>query len=417
MPVLRLSDKMSSRRFLLLIVATSLIVLALVSMLALTGADRSSSRGARLETVASQGSVPGTTGPMVVGANGVPSSYEDKQEFLRQETLAQGGPATLKLLDHWMDVDPIVHTRCHNLAHIIGRTAALSTPASELIPLAPPARCDGGFMHGVLQTWAQQADDIEITTIGSLCKLAQKGAFEDCIHGAGHMLTVHYPNDITKGLSICVQTFKEDYPLQRCTGGVAMEYALNMLAQNKPGKYPVIQTMGPNGLVVVSMTKEQIADPCASVVGKMKDELLFECYSQVAPMWIATDASNTPDPVAYAERCAGLREIGRSSCEFSVGAWLIDITRIIDDASDEEVVAEVNRICASVLVEMRSKCVEGAVERAGQPRDLVASRVWCDSFTDEMLTGCVDGLAAAKRAQDRTFGVLPDTGSTTTTTN
>ena len=333
----------------------------------------------------------------------VPAGYEGKMAVLEKVTTEQGGFAGLSLLDDWMGADEVVQTRCHNLAHIVGRTAARFEDPSDLVPLAPASRCDGGFMHGILQTYAMTSDEIEILDIGDLCALAREGAQKDCVHGTGHLLTVRYPNDIDRGLEICIETFDVDREMATCTGGVSMEYSLNFLDQQKPGQYPVLRTMGPDGPVFVSLTDEEIADPCVYMRSRVDEVLTHECYANIAPLWIGADP-NYPDPAEYQQRCVALIGYGTTPCLVSVGAWLIDIVALIDEADETVVRDEVLRICDHGDLELTELCIEGAVNRAGAPRYQDEISGWCAAYPEAFRPACEIGLARADISQNRNSG-------------
>lgn len=338
-------------------------------------------------------------------ASDVPGDYQAKLDTLEQLAAREGGAHAQQTLQHWMRIDPNVRSMCHNLAHIVGRTAARQENPVELVTVAAANECDGGFMHGVLQTYAATVTDDELAGISELCDAVSTDARVDCVHGTGHLLTVRYPDDISTGLRTCTTIFDNDEDLGRCTGGVAMEFALNHLSQHRGERHPAIRTMGPDGPVTVHLTDDDLADPCRALTDVVPAEVTYECYNQIGPMWLTLDGSD--DPLEVGNRCATFANPAAQACAASVGAWLVDIERVTrGELDDDDVVDWLRVACTLDDDSTRHACTRGAVGHAGVPRDLTAVAGWCDELGGAMAEGCRLGVGDAEHGQQRMYGVL-----------
>jgi len=186
------------------------------------------------------------------------------EQNIRQAYAGGGYTAAMQYigsLDEWQRP---ISTECHWIMHALGRTVYDSShDLDEALRHLNPS-CAGGYMHGVLESYAYEHGENEFVlrpeVIMNACKVSSEPMFVwECYHGLGHALTLALANDDFKALAMCGQ-LQDDTPRERCYLGVFMEnsYSYDRGYHGPPKKY-----LYPNGNVpLCEQVTEQQKSQC-----------------------------------------------------------------------------------------------------------------------------------------------------------
>ena len=142
--------------------------------------------------------------------------FEEMEEDLREITQEDGAVSALHFLQERVTAEPALADVCHGLSHIAGE-AAFERYGIEQALLFEEDVCGSGYVHGVVESYLAEIDDLEAVLL-SLCPAdAAK-----CFHGIGHGLMDRSKNDIPGSLALCSR-FPERFQKVQCAEGVFME--------------------------------------------------------------------------------------------------------------------------------------------------------------------------------------------------
>ena len=136
-------------------------------------------------------------------------------------------------------VDGFVKAECHQLAHVVGRSAAAKYPSVSEAYIRGDSACWSGYYHGVMEEFLANISGgtttISAATLNSLCADIRKGPndysfdYFNCVHGIGHGVMYIRDNELFESLDLC-SLFDGTWERSSCAGGAFME---NVIADEK----------------------------------------------------------------------------------------------------------------------------------------------------------------------------------------
>jgi hypothetical protein len=138
--------------------------------------------------------------------------------------------------------NPFVKSNCHQIAHVIGRTAAKQYGDLTQTYAHGDNFCWSGYYHGAIETVAQQLGPTKIIAqLNDVCdkfKKTKQYSFDhfNCVHGMGHGLMAVQGDDLFKALKSC-RGYEGNWQQQSCYGGVFMENVMNEINPGEHSNY------------------------------------------------------------------------------------------------------------------------------------------------------------------------------------
>lgn len=125
--------------------------------------------------------------------------------------------------------DPFIHSQCHQLAHVIGREAALfyHQNLSEAFRYGD-SFCWSGYYHGVMEGIVGDiGKENLVAKLDSICKDIpgkEKHSFDyyNCVHGLGHGIMATLGNELPASLKMC-DNLTGGWERSSCWSGAFME--------------------------------------------------------------------------------------------------------------------------------------------------------------------------------------------------
>jgi len=281
--------------------------------------------------------VPDCTGPKALEAGCYISRYEAL-------TRSAGADAALDDLAERRANSGYVSAACHQLTHVVGRTAGESSglaafrQGSEL--------CASGYYHGVVEAVmiALGPDQVDRQAEAVCSEFRQRGPHSylhyNCVHGMGHGFMATYGTDVFRSLIGCDQLI-ENWEREHCYSGVFMENLTAIVNPSRPSK---------------ALNPREPLYPCTAV----EDRFKHECYlKQTAyAIYVTHD-----DYGAVFRLCQESADIDfRDVCYQGVGgdAAIMSSKFVIGEAAQATSVRDLCQL--GPVEEARLSCVIGAVE-------------------------------------------------------
>lgn len=156
------------------------------------------------------------------------------EEFVTKVIQDDGVDAALQSIAYAYDENPSFGSMCHDLTHLVGRTAYDEFRRGEKIRVSPKtAYCSYGFYHGFMEVLVSRGGNME--TARKFCRVADEqisdvspDAIYQCFHGIGHG-TVNNHDQSTWGneqamidpaIALCESVSETEEELSRCATGV-----------------------------------------------------------------------------------------------------------------------------------------------------------------------------------------------------
>jgi hypothetical protein len=159
---------------------------------------------------------------------------------------------------------PYVKSNCHQIAHVIGRTAGKKLGDVAKAYQDGDDFCWSGYYHGVMEAVVATTDKSQIlSNLNEICagvraeKLYGFNHF-NCVHGLGHGLMQLQDNDLFVTLETCAG-MKDFWDQESCHGGVFMENVMNAINPGHESRY---------------LNDDEPLYPCTAV----KDQYKQQCY-------------------------------------------------------------------------------------------------------------------------------------------
>lgn len=249
-----------------------------------------------------------------------------------------GVAATFVKLKAAYNTDPAVRSDCHQLTHVIGRTAADILPNVDQAYALGDNFCSSGYYHGVMESIVSKVGlknlDAKLPTICASIK-AQKPyslAHYNCVHGLGHGIMDVTNSNLFLSLKTC-DLLTDSWERQSCYGGVFME---NIMDEVNPDHSTIYLKAG------------QPMYPCTAVAEKYKGQ----CYlMQTSHALLAAHY----DFAQVFSECAAIEPTYVATCDQSLGR----------DASGSSIsdVAQTKATCMlGPNQQAQTNCIIGAVK-------------------------------------------------------
>lgn len=285
-------------------------------------------------------------------------------KFYRTIVLNDSVAAAFKDIRTRYDTDPFFKSECHQLTHVIGRTAAQKFGRVEEAFVNGDAFCWSGYYHGVMEGISQIKGLPNFKeTINDICKnIPGKESFSfdyyNCVHGLGHgVMTLSY-NNLFSSLALC-DGLTGGWEQSSCWSGAFME---NVIADGRDHKTTYLKPEDP-------------LYPCNAVENRYKNT----CYLMQTSYMLRVSGGNFSKVF---ELCRTVGDTYINTCYQSLGR----------DASGQSI-SDKGRTRATCLLGQdfreQSNCVIGAV------KDFISyfhsdkeAYALCDSLSNELKDVC-----------------------------
>lgn len=149
----------------------------------------------------------------------------------------EGLSSALEVLVDAAAEDSAILRSGHQLAHALGRTALNQSGDPALVAQCSPVFASGCF-HGVVESYLQLGNGIDMTELESMCRGAgdgtRPGPVNECMHGLGHGLLGATGYDVYAALGHC-DAATDVRVASFCYSGVFMEAINAAFGKNKLG--------------------------------------------------------------------------------------------------------------------------------------------------------------------------------------
>ncbi len=265
---------------------------------------------------------------------------------------------------------PYIYSNCHQIAHVIGRTAGKRYGDIAEAYNHGDNFCWSGYYHGVVEAVAAQlGPNGLVERINEVCAAAkEREEFSfyhyNCVHGVGHGLMATQNNDLFKSLSDC-DKLEGSWQQESCYGGVFME---NVMSEVNPDHHTEY------------LKDDEPLYPCTAVDERYKGQ----CYlMQTSHALQLVDY----DFASVFELCMDVETPYDATCFQSLGRDASGST-----TSDVSRTKELCLIGTSELA--RENCIIGAVKDfISYYHDDQKAKELCGSFNDSRLTSLCTGTA------------------------
>jgi hypothetical protein len=300
------------------------------------------------------------------------TDYACYKERYRALVLDSGVEAAFADLKYEHEKSGFVRAACHQLTHVIGRTAAerygdVAGAYSRGDPF-----CSSGYYHGVTEAFVGRigAENM-LDKADELCadlREHQKYSLYHfgCAHGLGHGFMDVLENELFESLDTC-DALKDGWEREACSGGVFMENVMAMDNPSHPSEY---------------LKADQPLYPCTAVETRHKNE----CYKHQTGYALFT---RSDDYAKVFNLCATVEDEPHPGCYQGLGknAALHSIKYVIGDVAKAEAT---RRLCMlGADHEARSNCVIGAVRAIiNYYNSDVQAKALCETFEADLRTMC-----------------------------
>lgn len=259
---------------------------------------------------------------------------------------------------------PFVKTNCHQIAHVIGRTASEKYPDVSEAYDRGDNFCWSGYYHGVMEGIANSFGvDGLLARLNQVCDGTEsRGKYSfyhyNCVHGLGHGLMVVYENELFKSLDICAR-LDDSWEQESCYGGVYMENVMAELNPDHSTKY---------------LKADEPLYPCTAV----EDKFRRSCYMMQTSHALVVVGQ---DYGKVFELCRGVGQY-ETTCYQSLGR----------DASGSTS-SDIGRTRALCMLgptqPARQNCIIGAVKDfISYHYDDKEAKALCKSLEQDLVAGC-----------------------------
>ncbi|MDQ4143016.1 MAG: hypothetical protein M3198_04585 [Actinomycetota bacterium] len=308
------------------------------------------------------------------------SAFRCYRQHYRSLARDSGGEAALLALAHDAKTNGFLASKCHELAHVIGRAAGDARGHLSGTDSQDPNFCNAGYHHGVMEAFvAKSGVESILKAPDTVCADLRHSdkysiAHHNCAHGLGHGLMRTYKHELFKSLKGC-DALRDTWERNECYSGVFMEGVMaqaSYLDADRP-LYPC------------SVLATRYRTPC------------FLYQSQYTLQTRGNDFLTAFDLCARAEpdsRRACYQGVGGAAAGDSVQQSLGDL-------------AEVNSVVVRCRLgrdfEVQSACIDGAARQfIVLTYSGTGANAFCEALTDRFRAVCI----RAAEEQSRIFGSL-----------
>jgi hypothetical protein len=154
--------------------------------------------------------------------------YQCYAKYYATLSYTQGTASAMKDMEAEYNTDEFVKSQCHQLTHVVGRTAYEKTNSLEKAYAEGDNFCWSGFYHGAIEQAAKRLGAEKIKQqANTICKAfadKQRYSFNhfNCVHGLGHGLMAVSDYNLPDALTLC-DNLDDSWEESSCYGGVFME--------------------------------------------------------------------------------------------------------------------------------------------------------------------------------------------------
>lgn len=344
------------------------------------------------------------------------------------DSLAAGGKVKLAMqsLEQLKTLDADAVPNGHVFAHGIGISAGKGNRDIAAIFSQCDESNESGCYHGVLQAYFSGSKSVGEQEVLNVCapfrtREADRWLLFQCVHGAGHGLTMYYGHDLPRALTDC-DFFQDEWGKRSCYAGVFMENIVNQ--QQKTAESHGLESHDhmkmagmPGGAENTwkALDKNDLLYPCSV----MAERYLWSCYEmQTAAILYQNGgsiggAAKTCDTAPTAMRYVCYMSLGRDISAFALSdnKRAIEMCNLSTDAYEpwcffglaKSYVNKAARpadgmvLCKAVAdVKDKLKCYEAVGEMIGTLRADNAERTaLCDTGEAEYRESCLYGARVA----------------------
>ena len=167
---------------------------------------------------------------------------------IARELLARLSPKEILASFEAQESSPEIFSRCHEVAHYVGRAAYAEAQSVPLAYEQCTSACHGGCYHGVMEEYLKeknvslvQVDDAAVSheiygVCGSESDHKIPRTYWECFHGIGHALMFVTDSNLLRSLRLC-DTLSGQGQIEACWSGVFMENSSSSTNLDHPSKY------------------------------------------------------------------------------------------------------------------------------------------------------------------------------------
>lgn len=257
--------------------------------------------------------------------------------------------------------NPRVLGICHDFKHTLGRIGLElhGTPSAAL--RFDDLACQYGYRHGVLEAFAEAADDAQMSdTMSRLCdelpQVSTGGSDLDshrergeCLHALGHAAAVYVPDDVYAALDWCLLTGEDSASREGCAGGAFMEYGNSYINQNTQFRIGTSEH-GPGN-------SRLSHDDARFLCERVRAEFTAECWLRINMFWGPELGDSIGEML---KRCGDEAADWRETCARSTGEWTYRMAHMAQP-SEGGVAAAVHERCRDTDPQVEGNCLFGVV--------------------------------------------------------
>jgi len=270
------------------------------------------------------------------------ASFECYKTQLSAIVNAEGPKKAIALLKGSYESVGLVKSQCHQMVHVVGRTALKKyTELADTFQRGDHF-CWAGYYHGAMEQLSiEKGYDYILNHTDEICsKIAAKERYSfyhyNCVHGMGHGFMMVQDNELFKVLASC-DKMSDDWERQSCWGGAFMQNVMEaQTSADHTSKY---------------LKRDQPMYPCTAVAEKYK----YQCYLMQTSYALEVSGYDFSKIFALCGGLTGTDAAYRVTCYQSAG-------RDASGQSASNVEQTVSTCLLDKSSEARTNCVIGAVK-------------------------------------------------------
>jgi len=318
--------------------------------------------------------------------------YQQRYQDLVRDSESGVEAAFADLKDEYAK-NRLVQSHCHQLTHVIGRTAVETYSDIPTAFSRGEHFCGTGYNHGVMETIvARIGPDQMLDEANTFCDSLREDEdqrYSDyhygCAHGLGHGFMGVLNNELFEALKVC-DALSDSWERDHCYGGVFMQ---NILATDDPDHPPKY------------LSADQPLYPCTDVEDRYKNR----CYRYQATFVLSLHGGDLKGGLTEAFiLCATAEDEGRPACYQRLGQAT---TKWSEQNHDTEATQNesISELCMLVEdYETRSNCFAGAVKSLSYHYNSDAqAKALCESLDADLRAACLKATEEKFTAGEEEF--------------
>ena len=286
--------------------------------------------------------------------------------------------------------DDLFIPECHHAFHAIGQAAPKLIGVIDSLKATPDVECQGGMVHGVVQTWSLDSSDEEVKRdYATLCNTYPTGNLRAfCAHGIGHAIGVHFPDDVLKTTMMCDKMFEYE-TADGCVTGTVMEFggsdfvtvAISKALGKTRAKDSVTEEQR---LALCPSLPERLQDACSEKVFQLFRDLMVEPENLMK----LCDALNVKSSIPM-----------RENCGYSIGEVAVSAKGLVTIMDEDAKITEYYTPCTKIPSDLADICTKGFIESLMRDVPLNNNRVYknpCQALPAFVSKACEAANESAK---------------------